>query len=218
MNDSMRELIRAWDGLAVVVRHDEPSGAWFFVALHDATLGPPTGGCRMQVYGRPEDGLLDAMRLARGMTHKWAGIGLEVGGGKSVIALSRPLEGDERAGILRRFARLVNALRGAYWGGEDLGTTPADMAAMARETPYIHGIRPRPPPPGARPPANLRDRSIEPGSRPGSVVPELGEVRKEGQLDRVGRTVAMLGHDEVGRPLPRQVLRRVVPMDEHDHV
>jgi len=140
MSPGMTELIQEWDGLAVVVRRDEPSDAWFFVALHNETLGPPTGGCRMQVYLRPEDGLLDAMRLARGMTHKWAGVGLDIGGGKSVMALSRPLEGEERAGMLRRFARLLNALHGGYWGGEDLGTTPEDMAFLARETPYIHGI------------------------------------------------------------------------------
>ncbi|MGY8799512.1 MAG: hypothetical protein ACKVG4_12115 [Longimicrobiales bacterium] len=40
------------------------------MATHDDTLGPAAGGCRMKVYDRPEEGLRDSMRLARGMTHK----------------------------------------------------------------------------------------------------------------------------------------------------
>ena len=67
---------------------DRPTGSWIVVANHDDTLGPATGGCRMKVYDRPEEGLRDAMRLARGMTHKWAATGLPVGGGKSVRCMA----------------------------------------------------------------------------------------------------------------------------------
>ena len=63
---SFLELIEAWDGVGVVVRHDELTGSWIFIALHDDTLGRPVGGCRMKKYARPEDGLRDAMRLASG--------------------------------------------------------------------------------------------------------------------------------------------------------
>ena len=88
---SFLELIEAWDGSGVVVKHDELTGSWIFIALHDDTLGPMVGGCRMKTYSRPEDGLRDAMRLARGMTHKWAALDLRCGGGKSVLAIPRPL-------------------------------------------------------------------------------------------------------------------------------
>lgn len=187
----MEDLIGEWDGLGVVVRHDAASGSWFFVALHDATLGPPTGGCRMRIYDDPADGLLDALRLARGMTFKWAGIGLEVGGGKSVIALSRPLAGRERIETLRRFGRLLESLNGAYWGGEDLGTTPEDMATVAGETRYVHGIRP--------------DGSVvDPG--PYTARGVLAGIR--GAADRVfgdgnlsDRSVLIQGVGDVGRPL-----------------
>jgi leucine dehydrogenase len=190
----MRELIEGWDGMAVVVRHDKPSDAWFFIALHDDTLGAPTGGIRMQVYPRPEDGMVDAMRLARGMTWKWAGVGLEVGGGKSVLALSRPLEGQERAETLRRFAHLVDALRGGYWGGEDMGTTPDDMAFLARETPFIHGIRKDDG--SAVDPGPFTARGVLAGIR-ASVEHALGDPSLE------GRSVLIQGVGDVGLPLAR---------------
>jgi leucine dehydrogenase len=197
MTVGMVELIQEWDGLAVVVRWDEPSNAWFFVAIHNETLGPPTGGIRMQVYHRPEDGLLDAMRLARGMTHKWAGVGMEVGGAKSVMALSRPLEAEERADMLRRFARLLNALHGGYWGGEDLGTTPDDMAFLARETPYIHGI--------VRGEGDGEDpTAVDPG--PFTARGVLAGIRASvehvfGSPDLSGRSVLIQGVGDVGIPL-----------------
>jgi leucine dehydrogenase len=191
---SMRELIEHWDGMAVVVRHDKPSDAWFFIALHDDTLGAPTGGIRMQVYPRPEDGMVDAMRLARGMTWKWAGVGLEVGGGKSVLALSRPLEGEERAETLRRFAHLVDGLRGGYWGGEDMGTTPDDMAFLARETRFIHGIRKDDG--SAVDPGPFTARGVLAGIR-ASVDHALGDPSLE------GRSVLIQGMGDVGLPLGR---------------
>jgi leucine dehydrogenase len=189
---AMQDLIRDWDGLAVVARYDRPSEAWFFVALHDPTLGPPTGGCRMRVYPRPEDGLLDAMRLARGMTFKWAGVGIERGGGKSVIALSRPLEGEERTATLLRFGQVIQALNGAYWGGEDLGTTPADMAIIGRVTRYIHGLR------------DDGGDAVDPG--PYTARGVLAGIRGildhlTGSPDLAGRTVLVQGLGDVGGPL-----------------
>lgn len=190
----MAELIREWDGLAVVVRHDPAAEAWIFIALHDATLGSPTGGCRMQVYPAPEDGLRDALRLARGMTRKWAGVGLEVGGGKSVMALSRPLEEEERRGLLLRFARLVDALGGGYWGGEDLGTTPEDMAFLARETRYVHGIDRGGGEPVAVDPGPFTARGVLAGIR-AAVAEVFGGPELE------GRSVLIQGVGDVGRPL-----------------
>lgn len=66
----------------------------------------------MKAYDRPEEGLRDAMRLARGMTHKWAAMGLLVGGGKSVLAIPGVLSEDDRRGLLHRFAALLNTV----WG------------------------------------------------------------------------------------------------------
>jgi len=134
------ELIQQWNGLAVVSRYDQPTSSWIFIALHDDTLGPPVGGTRMKVYPSPAAGLMDALRLAEGMTHKFAVLNAAFGGGKAVLALSRELAPDERAGLLQRYGRLVGSLRGAFSTGPDLGTTPEDMVALARYGPYIHGV------------------------------------------------------------------------------
>ena len=135
----MLSIIAAWDGLGVVVRHDRPTGAWIFIALHDDTLGRPTGGTRLWVYPTPADGLRDALRLAEGMTSKWAAVGIDFGGGKAVLALPGPIEGEARRGLLRRYGRLVHSLHGSFSTGEDLGTTPEDMAEIAAEAPWVMG-------------------------------------------------------------------------------
>ncbi len=134
----MQELIREWPGLGIVSRFDEPTGTWVFIALHDNRLGRPTGGTRLRVYTAPEDGLLDAMRLAEGMTFKWAGLELPMGGGKAVLAAPGPLEGEARSGLLRRYGSLIEGLAGAFATGEDLGTTTADMEVIGEETRYVH--------------------------------------------------------------------------------
>lgn len=133
------ERIEDWAGLAVLVRFDRPTGAWIIVALHDDSLGPPTGGTRMRSYDRPADALVDVQRLAEGMTHKWAAIGLPFGGGKAVIAPPGKLEGAERRGLLTRYGHLLSSLRGTFVTGEDLGTTPEDMTEIARHCEHVMG-------------------------------------------------------------------------------
>ena len=71
-----------------------------------------------------------AQPLGGAMTAKWAALELPIGGGKAVIALPRPLAGAEREGLLERYGSLIESLRGAFGTGEDLGTTPADMAVI----------------------------------------------------------------------------------------
>jgi len=190
------ELIERWDGRGVVAHHDAPADAWFFVALHDDTLGVPVGGCRMRVYDRPEDGLLDAMRLAEGMTAKWASIGLEFGGGKSVLALSRPLADTERRGVIRRFGRLLNTLDGAYGTGEDLGTTPEDMALLASVSPHVVGI------------SKEGEGPTDPG--PFTALGVFSGIRaalahRFGSDSLEGRSVLIQGVGDVGEPLAKLV-------------
>lgn len=138
--DDVKSLIEQWNGLGVVSRYDNETDSWTFVALHDDTLGRPVGGTRLRVYESPEDGLRDAMRLAEGMTHKWAALEFPFGGGKAVLALSRTLHLEERETLLRGYGRLLDALGDAFGTGEDLGTTPDDMLFLSRLAPNIHGI------------------------------------------------------------------------------
>jgi len=187
-------LIEEWEGIGVVVRHDPPSGAWIFVALHDDTLGRPVGGCRMKRYESPAEGLLDAMRLARGMTYKWATIECSFGGGKSVLAVPRPLSGEERRGLLRRFGQLLESLRGTYATGEDLGTTPEDMRVIAGETRWVMGV------------ASDDDEPEDPGPYTAlgvlaGIEAAAGHVWGGDGLE--GRSVLIQGVGDVGGPLAR---------------
>ena len=53
------------------------------VAIHDTTLGPALGGCRMRIYSDEDEALDDVLRLSEGMTYKSALADLPLGGGKS---------------------------------------------------------------------------------------------------------------------------------------
>ena len=188
----LETMIREWDGLATVVKFDPLSGSWIFIALHDDTLGPPMGGTRMHTYPTPAEGLRDAQRLAEGMTHKWAGAGIELGGGKAVLAVPRRLEGAEREGLLLRYGRLVDSLRGTFSTGQDLGTTTADMAVIARETRYVHGL--------------VADGVVDPGPYTArGVLTAIRAVARHlfGSDDLAGKTVLVQGTGDVGSPLSR---------------
>lgn len=190
----LENVLRGWDGLATVVRHDRLTDTWIFIALHDDTLGRPMGGTRMKVYPAPADGLRDAHRLAEGMTHKWAGAGIGLGGGKAVLAMPRVLDGPERQGLLRRYGRLVQSLGGSFATGQDLGTTPEDMATIAGETRFVHGV-------GG---ADVAD----PGPYTArGVFAAVGAVARRlwGSSELAGRRVLVQGVGDVGEPLARRL-------------
>ena len=142
MSHTLESLIERWDGLAIVSRFDSTSGAWIFICMHDNTLGPCTGGTRMKLYDSPAEGLRDGMRLAEGMTCKWAAINEPVGGGKAVIALTHPVDEPARRRLLELYGELVESLQGAFKTGEDMGTTSADMQIIAERCSHVHGFHP----------------------------------------------------------------------------
>ncbi len=193
----LTNLIETWDGAGVVMHYDESTSSWFFIALHDTTRGMAVGGCRMKEYPSPADGLRDAMRLAEGMTYKWAGVEIGFGGGKSVIALSRPFKNDgERHGLLRRFGKLVATLRGAYACGVDLGTTPSDIATIAQETDFVMGFD------------RASGESADPG--PYTALGVLEGIRASlahvfGSDELAGRSIVIQGVGDVGEPLARML-------------
>jgi leucine dehydrogenase len=136
----MESLLREWDGETVVVRYDRPTGAWFFIAIHSTRLGPAAGGTRMKPYPDVEAALQDALRLAEGMTYKFAGPGLPYGGGKAVIALPSDFDLQARPALLRRYGALVHQLGGLYFTATDVGTSSADMDIIAETgAPYVFG-------------------------------------------------------------------------------
>ncbi|MBY5920312.1 amino acid dehydrogenase [Ferrimonas balearica] len=118
--------------------HDEASGLKAIIAVHDTTLGPAVGGCRMWPYESEEDALNDVLRLSRGMTYKNALAGLEFGGGKSVI-IGNP-KSDKSEALFRAFGRFVDSLGGRYYSAEDVGITTSDIMIAHQETPYMAGL------------------------------------------------------------------------------
>ena len=118
--------------------HDKASGLKAIIAIHDTTLGPALGGCRIWNYASEEEALIDAMRLAKGMTYKNAAAGLNIGGGKSVI-IADP-KSDKTEAMLRAFGRYVESLNGRYITAADVGSGPADLDIIYQETDYVVGI------------------------------------------------------------------------------
>ena len=116
---------------------DTDSGLKAFIGLHDLTLGPALGGCRMWPYETETEAVTDVLRLSRGMTLKSAMAGVDAGGGKSVI-IGDPRT-DKTEALFRAFGRAVDRLGGRYISGEDVGVSVQDMDWAAIETPYMLG-------------------------------------------------------------------------------
>ncbi len=122
----------------VIFNYDRASGLKAIIAIHDTTLGPALGGCRMLPYATEEAALTDALRLSEGMTFKAAAAGLDFGGGKAVI-LGDPAA-DKSEAIFRALGRFIDTLNGRYRTGEDVGTSEDDFVQSLRETNYLVGL------------------------------------------------------------------------------
>jgi leucine dehydrogenase len=118
-------------------RHDPASGLKAIIAIHDTTLGPALGGCRMWAYEDDEAALTDMLRLARGMSYKAAMADLALGGGKSVI-LADPRK-DKSPELFRAMGAFVDSLAGRYVVAEDVGIAVADIGIMAEATRHVAG-------------------------------------------------------------------------------
>lgn len=131
------EEMEFYDYEQVVFCQDKESGLKGIIAIHDTTLGPALGGCRMWTYETEEEALRDVLRLSKGMTYKNAAAGLNIGGGKSVI-IGDP-KTDKSEALFRAMGRYVESLNGRYIIAEDVGTTEQDMNDMYLETDYVTG-------------------------------------------------------------------------------
>lgn len=139
----MESLLRDWDGETVIIRYDQPTGTWVFIAIYSTHLGPALGGTRMKSYPEPQAALQDALQLAEGMTYKFAVPGMPWGGGKAVLAIPENLDSSARPALLRRHGALVHQLGGLYYTAPDVGTSAADMDVVAETgEPYVFGRTP----------------------------------------------------------------------------
>jgi leucine dehydrogenase len=189
MATDLEQVIAGWDGEQVAVRFDASSGTWVFVCIHSRRLGPAGGGTRMKAYATPAEALRDGMRLAAGMTAKFAVAGLPFGGGKAVLAVPSLPEGGERRALLRRYADLVCSFGGNFLTGCDMNTTPADLDVIAETCPHVFGASG-----GSGEPGPFTARGVFHGIRAG-VAHVYGSPSLE------GRTVLVQGVGSVGSRL-----------------
>src|SRR5687767_3660300 len=122
----------------LVMCHDESSGYRGIIAIHDTTLGPALGGTRFWKYSSDREALIDALRLARGMTYKAAVAGLNLGGGKSVIIGDNKTRNREP--IFRAHGRQAKALGCRYITAEGGDTSVGDMEFIKAETDHVTGL------------------------------------------------------------------------------
>ncbi|GAX91896.1 leucine dehydrogenase [Effusibacillus lacus] len=132
------EYMQQYDYEQLVFCQDEASGLKAIIAIHDTTLGPALGGCRMWTYASESDAIEDALRLARGMTYKAAAAGLNLGGGKTVV-IGNPRT-DKSEALFRALGRYIQGLNGRYVTAEDVGTTVHDMDIIHQETRFVTGV------------------------------------------------------------------------------
>ena len=179
-----------------MIRRGRRSGAYTIVAVHSTTLGPALGGCRMWRYESPADAARDALRLSRAMTFKAAAAGLDLGGGKGVIALPAgpPPKGRARTEILLDFADTVEVLEGSYITAEDVGTSARDMSVIERRTKWVTG----------RPPSRGGSGDPSPYTALGvQAAMRAACERRFGTADLSGRSVAVVGLGRVGSRVAR---------------
>lgn len=178
----------------VVFFHARDLGLKAIVAIHDTTLGPALGGCRMLPYKSDDEALYDVLRLSRGMTYKNAVAGLNLGGGKSVI-IGDPKK-DKSEPFFRAFGRFLESLGGRYITAEDVNTAVEDMENIFQETSHVVGI----------PPAHGGSGDPSPFTALGTFRGiEAAVERKYGKRELKGLTFAVQGVGHVGMHLVRML-------------
>src|SRR5436309_2794330 len=175
----------------LVLCQDAATGYRGIIAIHSTTLGPALGGTRFWKYASDDEAIVDALRLARGMTYKNAVAGLNLGGGKSVIIGNNKT--IDREMIFRAHGRFVESLGGRYITAEDVGTSTADMDYVHMETTNVSG---------------LAGRSGDPSPVTAhGVFRAIQASAKErwGSDDLHGKVVAIQGCGSVGRHLAAEL-------------
>ncbi len=139
--DLFRELA-AYKHEQLVLCHEPSCGYQGIIAIHDTTLGPALGGTRFWRYANTDEAIVDALRLARGMTYKAAVAGLNLGGGKAVIIgdNKRP----DREALFRAHGRFVETLGGPLHHRRGCGhQSQLTWSTCGMETNHVSGLQGR---------------------------------------------------------------------------
>lgn len=176
----------------VVEIEDKKTGLHGFISVHNTSLGSAVGGTRMFPYASREDALRDALRLSRAMTYKCALAHMKHGGGKGVI-IGDPAK-DKTDSLLLSYAENIDALKGEFSTGEDVGISEENVQLMLTKSPFFLGKSGQ-----ANDPSPFASLSTF-----FSIKAALG-VKKDFN-DLSGITVAVKGLGKVGEKLVRLLL------------
>ncbi|OGJ03072.1 hypothetical protein A3G06_00570 [Candidatus Nomurabacteria bacterium RIFCSPLOWO2_12_FULL_46_14] len=113
---------------------DKAVGLRGYIAIHNTSLGPATGGTRLYPYNNDAEALEDVLKLSEAMTYKCAFAGLPFGGGKAVIMASPQQKTKE---LLKSYAKVIHFFGGKYTTGTDVGISDEDAKYMSTLTPFI---------------------------------------------------------------------------------
>ena len=122
----------------VIFCRDTDAGLFAIIAIHDTTLGPAAGGCRMWHYDSIDEAVTDILRLSQAMSYKNALADLPLGGGKSVIIGDSNKDKNQK--LLTSFAQFVQGLGGQYYTAEDVGIGINDVEVLAKTSDYVFGL------------------------------------------------------------------------------
>jgi leucine dehydrogenase len=189
------DYLRRYRFKKVQLVNDTATGLRAVIAVHSTALGPAVGGLRMWTYPDEEAAIFDALRLARGMTYKYAAAGCDLGGGKAVIIGDPRTEKTEA--LLRAMGRAIDQLGGEYITGEDVGTTLQDMEVVYSETDHVVTL-----------PEHCGGAGdISPATARGTILAMRACAQRVwGAPDLDGRTVALQGLGVVGSQAVRMLV------------
>jgi len=179
------------------------------VAIHDTTLGPAIGGCRMRLYESEAQAIDDVMRLSEGMTYKNSVAGLNIGGGKACLIADPKLK-EGREALFKKFGECLNGLSGRYLTAEDMGTSVADMMGVRSATKFVVGTDPDKG--GAGDPSPWTAQGV-------FLAIQAAVERITGSRDLTGKRVSLQGVGHVGMHILKKLRdhgAEVVVCDTHD--
>lgn len=125
----------ASDAQRVMLWRDEASGLRAVTAIDSVVGGMAAGGIRTRPYANARETVSDACDLARAMSTKCALAGLPVGGCKTVVWAR---DGMDRGAAFEALGQRLAELGGLVRTAGDLGTTVADLEAVARHHAHVH--------------------------------------------------------------------------------
>lgn len=165
----------------IIQLYDPQSGLRGILVVDNVTLGPAIGGVRVSPTVSP----LEVSRLARAMTLKNAGAGIDHGGGKAGI-IADPHTADLEP-LFRAFARMIAGID-EYIPGPDMGCDEQAMVWLQEEIGRSVGL-----------PAELGGLPLDKLGATGFGVVACAEVAaREIGLPLKGARVAVQGFGNVG--------------------